>query len=160
MEWTFDPLEIKNAYFNMERLGAIVRRFVLNQYGTTSSQLHGGLPTDRCIAEWWLASPRVEAISRRRQPRAAAGRGAHLGAVRDLHDQGNRSSARARNSEARERAVPRKFFERTGGDRIRADAGSRHLPTLQHGIPNRPHRSAPDPHAAGAFLRDQLRPNV
>ena len=62
MEWTFDPLEIKNAYFNMERLGAIVRRFVLNQYGTTSSKLHGGLPTDRCIAEWWLASPRVEAI--------------------------------------------------------------------------------------------------
>jgi len=62
MEWTFDPLEIKNAYFNMERLGAVVRRFVLNQYGTTSSKLHGGLPTDRCIAEWWLASPRVEAI--------------------------------------------------------------------------------------------------
>jgi predicted GNAT superfamily acetyltransferase len=62
MEWTFDPLEIKNAYFNMERLGAIVRRFVLNQYGTTSSKLHAGLPTDRCIAEWWLASPRVETI--------------------------------------------------------------------------------------------------
>lgn len=62
MEWTFDPLEIKNAYFNMERLGAIVRRFVLNQYGTTSSKLHGGLPTDRCIAEWWLGSPRVAKI--------------------------------------------------------------------------------------------------
>ena len=59
MEWTFDPLEIKNAYFNMERLGAIVQRFVLNQYGTTSSVLHGGLPTDRCIAEWYLGSPRV-----------------------------------------------------------------------------------------------------
>jgi len=62
MEWTFDPLEIKNAYFNIERLGAVVRRFVLNQYGTTSSKLHGGLPTDRCIAEWWLATPRVEGI--------------------------------------------------------------------------------------------------
>jgi predicted GNAT superfamily acetyltransferase len=62
MEWTFDPLEIKNAYFNMERLGAIVRRFVLNQYGITASKLHGGLPTDRCIAEWWLASPRTEAM--------------------------------------------------------------------------------------------------
>ena len=56
IEWTFDPLEIKNAYFNMERLGAIVRRYVLNQYGTTSSHLHGGLPTDRCTAEWWLDS--------------------------------------------------------------------------------------------------------
>jgi len=62
IEWTFDPLEIKNAYFNMERLGAIVRRYVPNQYGTTSSFLHGGLPTDRCIAEWWIASPRARAI--------------------------------------------------------------------------------------------------
>ena len=62
MEWTFDPLEIKNAYFNLERLGAMVRRFVLNQYGTTSSKLHGGLPTDRCVAEWWLGSPRVRGV--------------------------------------------------------------------------------------------------
>lgn len=62
IEWTFDPLEIKNAYFNMERLGAIVRRYVLNQYGMTTSRLHGGLPTDRCTAEWWIASPRAEAI--------------------------------------------------------------------------------------------------
>ncbi len=62
IEWTFDPLELKNAFFNMERLGAIVRRYVPNQYGTTSSPLHGGLPTDRCIAEWWLSSPRVKAI--------------------------------------------------------------------------------------------------
>jgi predicted GNAT superfamily acetyltransferase len=62
IEWTFDPLEIKNAFFNIERLGAIVRRYVYNQYGTTTSHLHGGLPTDRCIAEWWIGSPRVEAI--------------------------------------------------------------------------------------------------
>jgi predicted GNAT superfamily acetyltransferase len=62
IEWTFDPLEIKNAYFNIERLGAIVRRFVLNQYGTTSSPLNAGLPTDRCTAEWWLDSDRVKAI--------------------------------------------------------------------------------------------------
>jgi predicted GNAT superfamily acetyltransferase len=59
IEWTFDPLELKNAFFNVERLGAIVRRYVPNQYGTTSSPLHGGLPTDRCIAEWWISSPRV-----------------------------------------------------------------------------------------------------
>lgn len=62
IEWTFDPLELKNAFFNMERLGAIVRRYVENQYGTTTSPLHGGLPTDRCTAEWWVGSPRVEAI--------------------------------------------------------------------------------------------------
>ena len=59
IEWTFDPLELKNAYFNIERLGAIVRRYVRNQYGVSSSMLHGGLPTDRCVAEWWIAKPRA-----------------------------------------------------------------------------------------------------
>jgi len=62
VEWTFDPLELKNAYFNIERLGAVVRRYVLNQYGTTTSHLHGGLPTDRCVAEWYLDSERVHAV--------------------------------------------------------------------------------------------------
>ncbi len=59
IEWTFDPLEIKNAYFNIERLGAVVRRYVLDQYGTTTSHLHGSLPTDRCVAEWYIKSGRV-----------------------------------------------------------------------------------------------------
>jgi predicted GNAT superfamily acetyltransferase len=62
VEWTFDPLELKNAHFNIERLGAVVPRYVLNQYGSTTSPLHGGLPTDRCTAQWWIRSPRVEAI--------------------------------------------------------------------------------------------------
>ncbi len=62
IEWTFDPLEIKNAYLNIEKLGAIVRRYNINQYGLTSSPLQGGLPSDRLIAEWWLKSNRVEAL--------------------------------------------------------------------------------------------------
>jgi predicted GNAT superfamily acetyltransferase len=62
IEWTFDPLQIKNAFFNIERLGVIVRRYVHNQYGTSSSVLHGGLPTDRLVPEWWIRSARVEAI--------------------------------------------------------------------------------------------------
>ena len=61
MEWTFDPLEIKNAYLNIEKLGAIARRYNVNQYGITSSPLQGGLPTDRLVAEWWMKSKRVEA---------------------------------------------------------------------------------------------------
>ena len=56
IEWTFDPLEIKNAYLNIEKLGAIARRYNINQYGITSSPLQGGLPSDRLIAEWWLKS--------------------------------------------------------------------------------------------------------
>lgn len=62
IEWTFDPLEIKNAYLNIEKLGAIARRYNVNQYGITSSPLQGGLPTDRLIAEWWLKSARVESV--------------------------------------------------------------------------------------------------
>jgi len=59
IEWTFDPLEIKNAYLNLEKLGAIARRYNVNQYGITSSPLQGGLPSDRLTAEWWLKSKRV-----------------------------------------------------------------------------------------------------
>jgi predicted GNAT superfamily acetyltransferase len=62
IEWTFDPLEIKNAYLNIEKLGAIARRYNINQYGITSSPLQGGLPSDRLIAEWWLKSTRVETL--------------------------------------------------------------------------------------------------
>jgi predicted GNAT superfamily acetyltransferase len=62
IEWTFDPLEIKNAYLNIEKLGAITRRYNINQYGITSSPLQGGLPSDRLIAEWWLKSKRVATL--------------------------------------------------------------------------------------------------
>jgi predicted GNAT superfamily acetyltransferase len=62
IEWTFDPLEIKNAYLNIEKLGAIARRYTINQYGMSSSPLQGGLPTDRLIAEWWIKSKRVETL--------------------------------------------------------------------------------------------------
>ncbi len=62
MEWTFDPLEIKNAYLNLEKLGAIARRYNINQYGVTTSPLSGFLPTDRLVAEWWLRSKRVDTL--------------------------------------------------------------------------------------------------
>jgi predicted GNAT superfamily acetyltransferase len=70
MEWTFDPLEIKNAFLNIHRLGAISREYRANFYGVSSSRLQGGLPTDRLLAEWELDSPRVEALLTRR-PAAA-----------------------------------------------------------------------------------------
>lgn len=68
VEWTFDPLEIKNAYFNVQKLGAIIRRYLPNHYGITSSRLQGGLPTDRCVAEWHLNRPRQESITLARIP--------------------------------------------------------------------------------------------
>lgn len=62
IEWTFDPLEIKNAYLNIAKLGALVRRYSANHYGDSSSPLHRGLPTDRVIAEWWVKSRRVTGL--------------------------------------------------------------------------------------------------
>jgi len=61
MEWTFDPLEIANAFLNIHRLGATARTYLVNFYGVSSSRLQGGLPTDRLLAEWELGSPRVNA---------------------------------------------------------------------------------------------------
>jgi predicted GNAT superfamily acetyltransferase len=61
VEWTFDPLETKNAHFNINRLGAICRRYIANFYGITTSPLHRGLPTDRLLVEWHLDTKRVVA---------------------------------------------------------------------------------------------------
>lgn len=57
--WTFDPLETRNAHFNLNRLGAISRKYLPNLYGVTTSPLHWGLPTDRLWVEWHLDSKRV-----------------------------------------------------------------------------------------------------
>ncbi len=68
IEWTFDPLEIKNAFLNIHKLGAIARAYEVDFYGASSSRLQGGLPTDRLVAEWQLDSPRVHAILGGNQP--------------------------------------------------------------------------------------------
>jgi predicted GNAT superfamily acetyltransferase len=86
VEWTFDPLQLKNAHFNLARLGAIVRRYIPNLYGRTSSPLHAGLPTDRLVAEWWVKSRRVEDIisGHSLKPSKAAERVAIPAAIREL----------------------------------------------------------------------------
>jgi len=70
VEWTFDPLELKNAHFNLNRLGAICRRYIPNLYGVTTSPLHRGIVTDRLVAEWWLDSARVVAAIENLVPNA------------------------------------------------------------------------------------------
>jgi len=61
VQWTFDPLELRNAHFNLNRLGGISRTYKPNLYGITSSPLHRGLATDRLLVEWHLDSKRVVA---------------------------------------------------------------------------------------------------
>jgi predicted GNAT superfamily acetyltransferase len=60
IEWTFDPLESKNAYLNIAKLGIIARRYYVNLYGTTDSAMQQGLESDRLIAEWWIDKPRFQ----------------------------------------------------------------------------------------------------
>lgn len=53
--WTFDPLEARNAHFNLNVLGAHVDDYVLDMYGSgESSPLHRGLGTDRFVVRWDL----------------------------------------------------------------------------------------------------------
>lgn len=70
IRWTWDPMQSRNAHFNLQRLGVVVRRYAENYYGTDYSTVTGkfgeplGLDSDRLVAEWELDSPRVEAFAR------------------------------------------------------------------------------------------------
>ena len=55
--WTFDPLEARNAYLNLQRLGAIARVYDRDHYGAMEDELNRGLPSDRFEAEWWIREP-------------------------------------------------------------------------------------------------------
>lgn len=74
IEWTFDPLRAKNAFFNIVRLGAVCRRYVADHYGSVDSRFQKGLPSDRLVAEWWLRSPRVRRALDGKPPRSRRGR--------------------------------------------------------------------------------------
>lgn len=53
--WTFDPLMSLNANFNIHKLGTVSRTYLNNFYGKMSDSLNFGFPTDRLVAEWWIA---------------------------------------------------------------------------------------------------------
>jgi predicted GNAT superfamily acetyltransferase len=69
IEWSFDPLQAKNAYLNIVRLGAIARRYEPDYYGQVESRLQRGLPSDRLIVEWRLRSIRVKRAIAGKPPR-------------------------------------------------------------------------------------------
>lgn len=74
IRWTWDPVQSRNAHFNINRLGVVVRRYAANYYGTDYSTVTGkfgeplGLDSDRLVAGWTLDSPRVEARARGERP--------------------------------------------------------------------------------------------
>ncbi|HEY4551797.1 MAG TPA: GNAT family N-acetyltransferase [Bacillaceae bacterium] len=58
--WTYDPLETRNAYLNLSKLGAICHTYDENCYGELEDGLNAGLPTDRFKVEWWIGSKHVD----------------------------------------------------------------------------------------------------
>lgn len=68
--WTFDPLESRNSHFNLNKLGGIVRNYYPDYFGKEMrDSLNQGLPSDRFLCEWHLASVRVEArLAGRKSP--------------------------------------------------------------------------------------------
>lgn len=54
MQWTFDPLESRNAYLNIHKLGATSNKYQRNFYGEMMDSLNSGTPTDRLFVEWNL----------------------------------------------------------------------------------------------------------
>ncbi len=56
--WTFDPLESRNAAFNLRKLGAVCRLYLPNLYGEMGG-INQGLPSDRFQVDWWIDSAHV-----------------------------------------------------------------------------------------------------
>ena len=70
IRWTFEPTRARNAHFNLNRLGVVVRDYAVNFYGTDyvtnpAEKAAGvsGMDSDRLFASWELRSPRVEALA-------------------------------------------------------------------------------------------------
>jgi predicted GNAT superfamily acetyltransferase len=102
IEWTFDPLEIKNSHLNLARLGAIASRYSVDHYGDSSSPLQGGLPTDRLVAEWWLKSERVtELLDHGRAPEFPVVR--KIGVPAQIYDWKSSAADRPRAQEVQKR---------------------------------------------------------
>jgi predicted GNAT superfamily acetyltransferase len=66
IEWTFDPLVRRNAYFNFTKLGAEASEYLVNFYGPMADGINAGQESDRLLISWRLDSTRAES--------AAAGR--------------------------------------------------------------------------------------
>ena len=71
VQWTYDPLQAMNAHLNFSKLGVVVGEYAVNIYGVSASPLHGGNPTDRFVADWFVRDARVEERLRGAAPLAS-----------------------------------------------------------------------------------------
>ena len=66
IRWTWDPMQARNAHFNLSRLGVVTRTYAENFYGTDYitdpdqiAETTQGIDSDRLFASWELSAPRV-----------------------------------------------------------------------------------------------------
>ncbi len=85
-EWTFDPLESRNAWLNFARFGGIAREYTRDFYGESDSALHRGLATDRLIVQWPLEDDRVTRRLDRRDALPAPSDVANTPVINPLRD--------------------------------------------------------------------------
>ena len=69
IKWTFQPVQSRNAFFNLEKLGATIKHYEPNFYGTDYStsgdqSKNIGLDSDRLFAEWHLEDEKVQVLSK------------------------------------------------------------------------------------------------
>jgi len=69
IKWTWDPMQARNAHFNLNRLGVVVRAYAVNFYGTDyitmprETARDVSLDSDRLFADWHLNSARVNLLA-------------------------------------------------------------------------------------------------
>ena len=108
IKWTWDPMQARNAHFNLNRLGAIVETYADNFYGVDYNLDTGvaeklGLPSDRLFATWKINSSRVTALSSG-TPKPIEGPVASVAVPTEWNSFIKRGAERARDEQARVRA--------------------------------------------------------
>jgi predicted GNAT superfamily acetyltransferase len=70
IKWTWDPMQARNAHFNLNRLGVTVSDYAANFYGKDyplspppAASDPAGIDSDRLFAQWQLESARVVALA-------------------------------------------------------------------------------------------------
>lgn len=89
VQWTFDPLVRRNAYFNITKLGAKAAKYLPNFYGTMRDGINAGDESDRLLVSWFLDSEEAIEASEGRYDQPETEELIATGAIRALSKSSN-----------------------------------------------------------------------
>lgn len=118
IKWTWDPMQARNAHFNLNRLGVTVSSYAANFYGTdyaTTPAAAGvntapGIDSDRLFANWQLQSPRVKNLAKRAVTEVQAQPSARIAIPSDWNALSRENPEKAKQEQARVRSEFQKAF--------------------------------------------------